>query len=92
MRWEDYSYYFWRGAPELGHHPLSGRLCWALELSWHLRVCHVADVLGAYTEAQVEVDLSAVLDLVSSNQFMLCPQRLCRSLEGCTLHLPVFSA
>ena len=55
-------------------------------------VCHLADVLGAYTEAQVEVDLSAVLDLVSSNQFMLCPQRLCHSLEGCTLRLPVFSA
>ena len=55
-------------------------------------MCHLANVLGAYTEAQVDVDLSAVLDLVSSNQFMLCPQRLCYSLEGCALCLPVFSA
>ena len=41
------------------------------------------------TEAQglVEADLSTISDLVGSNQFMLCLQRLCRSFKDCALPL-----
>ena len=44
-------------------------------------------------EAQgpLEVKPSAILDLVSSNQFMLYPQWLCHSFKGCALSLPLLS-
>ena len=40
-----------------------------------------------YNEAEglVEVHLSAILDLVGTNQFMPGPQHLCHSLKGCAL-------
>ena len=65
---------------ELGHCPLFDLLWPASELSWHLWVCHLdADVLQwAYNEAQglLEVESSAVSDLVGSNQFLSCPMAM----------------
>ena len=47
---------FWgRGGDfqELGHRPLFSLLWSASELSWHLWVCHLADILQSeYNEAQ----------------------------------------
>ena len=73
---------FWgrgRDFQELDHHPLFDPLWSALELSWQLRVCHLADVLEAvYKDAQelLEVNSLSILDLVVSNQFMSSPQWL----------------
>ena len=33
----------------------------------------------------MEVDLSAILNLVDSDQFLSCPQWLCHSFKGCVL-------
>ena len=66
------------GFKELGHHSLFALLWLALELSWQLWVCLLANVLQwAYNEAQglLEVESFTILDLVSSNQ-------LCRILNG----------
>ena len=67
-----------------------GLLWMALELSWHLLVCHLAHanlVQWAYNEAQglLEVDSSALLDLTHSNQFLSYPQWLCHSLKDSAL-------
>ena len=54
----------------------------------------LANVLQrTYNEAQVllEVDSSAILGLISSNQFMSYPQWLCHSFKGCTLPLSFLS-
>lgn len=46
-----------------------------------------------YKEAQVplEVDSSAILGLISSNQFMSYPQWLCHFFKGCALPLSFLS-
>ena len=85
---------FWergRDFQELGHHSLFGLLGLDSKQSWQLWVCHLANVLQrTYNKAQgpLEVESSAVLDLVGSNLFMLYPQWLCHSFKGCTLSLP----
>lgn len=64
-------------------------LLWsALKRSWCLWTCHLANVLQwTYNKAQVllEVGSSAILGLISSNQFMSYPQWLCHSFKGCGL-------
>ena len=71
------------GFQELGHHHF-----WsfdpALELSWHLWVCHLA--LLIQDQGLVDIDLSDILDSFDSNCFMLCSwampffQKLCPAL------------
>ena len=76
----------------MGHSPFFVLLWSALELSWHLWVCHLtyaSELQLAYNETQglLEVKSSAILDLVGSNQFMSYPQWLCHSFKGCVLLL-----
>ena len=74
--------------PGIGPPPTFGFLWLASELSWCLWVCHLANALQwAYTEAQglLEVESSAILDLVGSNQFLSCPMAMSILLKGCAL-------
>ena len=68
-----------RDFQELGHCPLSGLSGLAWELSWHWRLCRLADVLQrVYDVAQglLEVESSTLFDLVCSNQFLSCPMNM----------------
>ena len=73
---------FWgrdRDFQELGHCPLFDILWLASELSWCWWVCHLAfaNILQRmFNEAQglLEVESSAILDLVGSNQFSSYPK------------------
>ena len=81
---------------------LSDLLRLASELSWCLWVCHLANAFQqAYNEAQslLEVESSAILDLVGSNQFLSCPvamsffQWLCPALLSPISNVaPMFAA
>ena len=85
--WEDYSNYFGEGV-EMYRNWATAHFFWpfdgALELSWHLWVCHSA--LLIQDQGLVDIDLSAILDLFDSNCFMLCSwampffQKLCPAL------------
>ena len=60
---------------ELGHHPLFGHLWSALELLWCLWVCYLVcrciDIVrSVYWGSRPRSQLSTVLNLVGSNQFM----------------------
>lgn len=60
---------------ELGHHPLFGHLWSALELLWCQWVCHLAcryiDIVrSVYWGSRPRSQLSTILNLVGSNQFM----------------------
>ena len=79
-----------KGQGFLGVGPLPtffGLLWLALELAWHLWMCHLtyADVLQwVYNETQgsLEVEFSAILGLMGSNQ-------LCRIINSCIILLMV---
>ena len=76
---------FWRRGrdfQELGYCPPFGLLWLAAELSWrllgvllNLLMCYNTRV---HAQGRLVKHLSAILNLVCSNQFMSCPQQLCQ--------------
>ena len=66
--------------------PVWGLLWLASELSWRLKLCHLAYAnvfQWAHNDTQslLEVGSSAISDLADCNQFMSCPQPLCYFLK-----------
>ena len=80
IEWEDYSNYFGEGQrfPGFGPLPTPWSFNSALELSWHLWVCHFTCWL------RIKV-LSAIL-VPQHNRFMLCPWAM-SFFESCALPL-----
>ena len=88
-QWEDHSNCFWEQArisrkwPNAHFFPFMIRT-----LLW---VCHLANVLQrVHNDVQglLEVESSAILDLVGSNQFLSYPQWPCYSFKSCA-HQPL---
>ena len=88
---------WWKGWGFPGIRPLSTFLAYyvqASKLRWHLWVCPLTDVLQwVHNEAQglLEGRSLAILDKMDSNQFLLYPQGLCHSFNGCDLPFPLVS-
>ena len=80
--WEEYSSYFWKGQgfPGIGPPPTFWSLWSALELSWHLWVCHLAcwcvTVSAHWGSGSSGSWLVHHLGPFGSNQFMSCPQAM----------------